>query len=56
MFERLLVLRRCYPLRSDNDRRAVLGVAATVDYGQWRLRSARVSTLRHGARMARPGS
>jgi hypothetical protein len=45
-FEHLLLLRRCYPLRSDYDRRAVLSVAATIDYGEWRMRLARVSELR----------
>ena len=53
MFERLLVLRRCYPRRSEYDRRAVLSVAATIDYGEWRMRLARVSDLRHGVWMAR---
>ncbi len=55
-FERLLVLRRSYPLRSDYDRRAILSVVATIDYGEWRMRLARVSELRHGVWMARGGT
>lgn len=48
MFERLLVLRDCYPLRSDYDRRPVLSVEAAIDYGEWRMRLARISDLKHG--------
>lgn len=52
MFEHLLMLRRCYPLRSDYDRRAIMSIAATLDYGEWRLRLARVIELRRGGGMA----
>ena len=48
IFEQLLLLRRLYPLRGDYDRRAVLGVAAAIGYGELRMRLARVSELRHG--------
>jgi len=47
-FEHLLLLRQCYPMRSDYDRRAVLSVTAAIDYGEWRMRLARVAELRHG--------
>ena len=49
MFEHLVLLRLAYRLRSDYDRRPVIGVAAAIDYGEWRLRLARVSELRSGA-------
>jgi hypothetical protein len=47
-FEHLLLLRQCYPMRGDYDSRGVLSVAAAIDYGEWRMRLARVSELRRG--------
>ena len=56
MFEQLLVLRRCYDLRSDYDRRAILNIPAALDYGEWRMRLARLSELRRGIWSASRGS
>lgn len=46
LFERLLVLRWAYAFSSDYDRRAVLSVAAAVDYAEWRMRMARMAERR----------
>jgi hypothetical protein len=48
-FEHLFLLRQFYPMRGDYDRRGILSVAAAIDYGEWRMRLARVSELRRGS-------
>lgn len=55
-FERLILLRRAYPLRSSYVRRAIMSVAAPLDHGEWRMRLVRTAELRHGHWMARRGA
>ena len=45
-FEHLFLLRQFYPMRGDYDRRGILSVTAAIEYGEWRMRLARISGLR----------
>jgi hypothetical protein len=41
VFERLLLLRTCYPLRSDFDARGILSVEQAIHHGELLMRRAR---------------